>query len=68
VGRRRFGIICAGWWGTRLPMQRAYELARMVAVRDTTVLVTGESGTGKDLVAQEIHQISPRRRSSRSWW
>ena len=43
-------------------MQRAYELTRMVAVRDTTVLVTGESGTGKDLVAQEIHQISPRRK------
>ncbi len=43
-------------------MQRTYALARMVAVRDTTVLVTGESGTGKDLVAQEIHQISPRRK------
>jgi transcriptional regulator with PAS, ATPase and Fis domain len=34
----------------------------MVALRDTTVLVTGESGTGKDLVAQEIHLISQRRR------
>ena len=33
----------------------------MVAARDTTVLVTGESGTGKDLIAQEIHLISPRR-------
>jgi DNA-binding NtrC family response regulator len=43
-------------------MQRAYELTRMVAERDTTVLITGESGTGKDLVAQEIHQISPRRK------
>ena len=43
-------------------MQRAYELTRMVALRDTTVLVTGESGTGKDLVAQEIHLISPRRK------
>jgi transcriptional regulator with GAF, ATPase, and Fis domain len=43
-------------------MQRVYSLTRMVAVRDTTVLVTGESGTGKDLVAQEIHQISQRRR------
>ncbi len=51
-----------GMVGNSEPMQRAYELARMVAVRDTTVLVTGESGTGKDLVAQEIHQISPRRK------
>jgi transcriptional regulator with GAF, ATPase, and Fis domain len=33
----------------------------MVAARDTTVLVTGESGTGKDLIAQEIHLISSRR-------
>ncbi len=51
-----------GMVGSSAPMQRAYELTRMVAVRDTTVLVTGESGTGKDLIAQEIHQISPRRK------
>ncbi len=51
-----------GMVGNSELMQRAYELTRMVAVRDTTVLVTGESGTGKDLVAQEIHQISPRRK------
>jgi len=43
------------------PMLRTYALTRMVAVRDTTVLVTGESGTGKDLIAQEIHLISARR-------
>jgi DNA-binding NtrC family response regulator len=51
-----------GMVGNSAAMQRAYELTRMVAVRDTTVLVTGESGTGKDLVAQEIHQISGRRK------
>ena len=51
-----------GMVGNSAAMQRAYELTRMVAARDTTVLVTGESGTGKDLVAQEIHQISPRRK------
>ena len=51
-----------GMIGDSEPMRRAYELTRMVALRDTTVLVTGESGTGKDLVAQEIHLISPRRR------
>jgi transcriptional regulator with GAF, ATPase, and Fis domain len=48
--------------GDAEPMQRAFTMTRMVAVRDTTVLVTGESGTGKDLVAQEIHLISPRRK------
>jgi DNA-binding NtrC family response regulator len=43
------------------PMLRTYALTRMVAARNTTVLITGESGTGKDLIAQQIHLISPRR-------
>jgi transcriptional regulator with GAF, ATPase, and Fis domain len=48
--------------GDSEPMRRVYALARMVAERDTTVLITGESGTGKDLIAQGIHQISARRK------
>jgi transcriptional regulator with GAF, ATPase, and Fis domain len=48
--------------GDSEPMQRTYATIRMVAVRDTTVLITGESGTGKDLVAQEIHLMSSRRK------
>jgi DNA-binding NtrC family response regulator len=48
--------------GTSQLMQRTYATIRMVAVRDTTVLITGESGTGKDLAAQEIHALSPRRK------
>ena len=51
-----------GMIGDSEPMQRTYTMTRMVAVRNTTVLVTGESGTGKDLVAQEIHLVSPRRK------
>jgi DNA-binding NtrC family response regulator len=47
--------------GNSEAMMRIFTLTRMVAARDTTVLVTGESGTGKDLIAQEIHLISPRR-------
>jgi transcriptional regulator with GAF, ATPase, and Fis domain len=43
-------------------MQRTYRAIQMVAVRNTTVLITGESGTGKDLVAQEIHLLSPRKK------
>ena len=42
-------------------MLRTFAITRMVAGRNTTVLVTGESGTGKDLLAQEVHLISPRR-------
>jgi transcriptional regulator with GAF, ATPase, and Fis domain len=51
-----------GMIGESEAMLRTYEVIRMVAVRDTTVLITGESGTGKDLVAQEIHLMSPRRK------
>jgi DNA-binding NtrC family response regulator len=49
-------------FGNSESMRRVYDLARMVAARDTTVLITGESGTGKDLIAQGIHQISARRK------
>jgi DNA-binding NtrC family response regulator len=51
-----------GMVGDTPPMLRVYELTNMVAGRNTTVLVTGESGTGKDLVAQAIHLISPRQK------
>ena len=47
--------------GESEPMQRTYAVTRRVAPRTTTVLITGESGTGKDLLAQEIHLVSPRR-------
>jgi DNA-binding NtrC family response regulator len=41
-------------------MRRAFEIADRVAPTDSTVLILGESGTGKDLLAQEIHARSPR--------
>lgn len=43
-------------------MQRVYRMVHKVAVRNSTVLVTGESGTGKDLVASAIHSLSDRHR------
>jgi transcriptional regulator with PAS, ATPase and Fis domain len=55
------GIKLRSMVGEAEPMMRAYALTRMVAARDTTVLVTGESGTGKDMIAQETHLISSRR-------
>ena len=52
-----------GMIGDSAVMQHVYALTHMVAPRDTTVLVTGESGTGKDLIAQAIHMISHRQKS-----
>jgi two-component system, NtrC family, response regulator HupR/HoxA len=41
-------------------MQRAYELVRIVASHDVPALLVGETGTGKELAAREIHALSPR--------
>jgi DNA-binding NtrC family response regulator len=46
--------------GRGAEMRRAFEIADRVASTDSTVLILGESGTGKDLLAQEIHARSPR--------
>jgi two-component system response regulator HydG len=43
-------------------MARIMDMITRVAPTDSTVLITGESGTGKGLVAQKIHQMSPRAR------
>jgi transcriptional regulator with GAF, ATPase, and Fis domain len=52
-----------GMVGHGRAMQRVYRLARLVANRNTTVLISGETGTGKELVARAIHQISPRNKN-----
>jgi len=57
------GCELPGMIGDSEAMQRVYALTRLVARRNTTVVVLGESGTGKDLVAQAIHLLSPRRSS-----
>jgi len=41
-------------------MRRVFALAERVAKRNTTVLITGETGVGKEVVAGHIHERSPR--------
>ncbi len=47
--------------GTSKQIINAIELARKVAGSDTTVMLTGETGTGKEIFAQAIHQASSRK-------
>jgi formate hydrogenlyase transcriptional activator len=42
-------------------MQKVYRLMSLVAESNTTVLVLGETGTGKELIARALHNTSPRR-------
>jgi DNA-binding NtrC family response regulator len=49
------------WVATTPAAQHILELARKVADTSTTLLITGESGTGKDHLARVIHELGPRR-------
>jgi transcriptional regulator with GAF, ATPase, and Fis domain len=55
----RFGEIV----GTSAPMQEVFKKVEKVAGTDISVLITGETGTGKELIAREIHVRSPRARA-----
>src|ERR1700690_3708763 len=47
--------------GSSAPMQEIFHLIELVAPSTASVLITGASGTGKELVARTIHELSPRR-------
>jgi DNA-binding NtrC family response regulator len=46
--------------GESAPMQHLFHLVKVVAASNSTVLIQGETGTGKELIARAIHQHSPR--------
>jgi DNA-binding NtrC family response regulator len=49
-------------WGRTEVMQRVYEQISRVAGTGITVFITGESGSGKEVVAQTVHDLSRRRK------
>ncbi|MFZ4539962.1 nif-specific transcriptional activator NifA [Propionivibrio sp.] len=50
--------------GRSATMRRVFDQARLVAKWNTTVLIRGETGTGKELIANAIHYNSPRARNA----
>ena len=56
---KRFGM--ENMIGHSRVMENVFELIRQISPSNATVLITGKSGTGKELVARAIHQQSPRK-------
>jgi DNA-binding NtrC family response regulator len=54
---------CAGLIGGNSRMREIYSIIEKIAPTATTVVIDGETGTGKEVVAQAIHSLSPRSRN-----
>ena len=50
----------AMYWGASTPMRELRALVEKIAQTDANVLITGENGTGKEMLAREIHSLSKR--------
>ncbi|NUP08961.1 MAG: sigma 54-interacting transcriptional regulator [Polyangiaceae bacterium] len=54
-------VLFHGMWTQDAGMKEMFRIVERVAASDETVLVRGETGSGKELVARAIHELSPRR-------
>ncbi|MEO7731700.1 MAG: sigma-54-dependent Fis family transcriptional regulator, partial [Kofleriaceae bacterium] len=54
---------CGGLIGGNARMREIYSIIEKIAPTATTVVIDGETGTGKEVVAQAIHSLSPRSRN-----
>ncbi len=60
AARHSDGPPTAGLIGSGARMRDVYRITRQVAASNASVLLLGETGTGKELIARAIHQLSPR--------
>ena len=58
ASRSAIAPVC--YWGTSPAMQQLHEMVEKVAATDANILITGENGTGKEVLAREIHHLSHR--------
>lgn len=58
--KKEFSTPSDFFWGTSSVMGQLKSLVEKVAVTDANILITGENGTGKEMLAKEIHRLSSR--------
>ena len=61
TARKEERHIFEGMVGSSVPLRRTLDQVMTVAPTDATVLIQGETGTGKELIARAVHNLSPRR-------
>ena len=56
--------LTAMFWGASREMMKVRDIVDKVAITDANILITGENGTGKEILAREIHRLSMRRNAA----